>query len=86
MFYRLWSLARAPEAALQFLLQPGLKELLAGSYLFIQPPHLDIITSYLFLEGFFSVWRVWCVCIQALTPRTELGQAVPTHSVLYQGF
>lgn len=53
MFYRLWSLARAPKAALQFLLQPGLKELLTGSYLFIQPPHLDIITSYLFLEGFF---------------------------------
>lgn len=52
VFYCLWSLAGAPEAALQFLLQPGLKELLTSSCLFIQPQHLDIITNYLFLEGF----------------------------------
>lgn len=62
VFYRLWSLAGAPEAALQFLLQPGLKEFLTSSYLFIQPQHLDIITNYLLLEGlfffFFPVWRV----------------------------
>lgn len=37
VFYRLWSLAGAPVAALQFLLQPGFKELLTSSYLFIQP-------------------------------------------------
>lgn len=53
VFYRLWSLAGAPAAALQFLLQPGLKELLTSFYLFKQPRHLDIITNYLFLEGFF---------------------------------
>lgn len=77
----------APEAALQFLLQPGLKELLTSSYLFVQRRHLDIITDCLFLEGFFfPVRRVWCVRIQALTPRTEPGQGVPTHSVIYRGF
>lgn len=60
VFYCLWSLAGAPEAALLFLLQPGLKELLTSSYLFIQPQHLDIITNYFFLERFFffSVRRV----------------------------
>lgn len=56
MFCCLWSLAGAPEAALQFLLQPGLKELLTSSYLFTQHQHLDIITNYLFFEGFFYLY------------------------------
>lgn len=49
-------------------------------------PTLGYYNQLFIFEGFFPVWRVWCVRIQALTPRTELGQAVPTHSVIYQGF